>query len=48
MRPTGYLALEFIVAIVVYQHQLFGYILWIALLFGFARVVERVTPLEAK
>src|SRR5271168_3871149 len=47
-RPTGYLVLEFIVASVMYQHQLFGYILWIVLLFGFARVVERVTPLEAK
>ena len=40
--------LEFLVASVVYQHQLFGYILWIVLLFGFARVIGRATPLEAK
>jgi len=47
-RPSGYLVLELLVASVVYQHQLFGYILWIVLLFGFARVVERLTPVEAK
>lgn len=47
-RPSGYLVLEFIIASVVYQHQLFGYISWIVLLFAFARIVERATPLEAK
>jgi len=47
-RPTGYLLLEFVVACVVYQRQFFGYLLWIGLLFAFARVVERATPLGAK
>ncbi len=47
-RPMGYLVLEFLVAGVVYGHQFFGYLLWIALLFAFARVIERVTPLAAK
>jgi D-alanyl-lipoteichoic acid acyltransferase DltB (MBOAT superfamily) len=47
-RPSGYLALELAVASVVYQRQIFGYLLWIVMVFAFARVVEGVTPLEAK
>ena len=47
-RPAGYLGLEFIVASVVYRHQLFGYLVWIVLLFAFARVIEGVTPVPDK
>ncbi len=47
-RRYGYLALSLIVATVVYRNQFFGYLLWILLLFGFARFLERITPLEAK
>jgi hypothetical protein len=43
-RPAGYLGLEFIVASVVYPQQLFRHLVWIGLLFAFARVIERVTP----
>jgi D-alanyl-lipoteichoic acid acyltransferase DltB (MBOAT superfamily) len=47
-RQYGYLVLSLLVASVVYWNQFFGYLLWIVLVFAFARIVEGVTPLEAK
>ena len=47
-RPGGYLALGLMVAGVIYRHQFFGYVLWIGLLFAFAKLVERVTPQTTK
>ena len=42
-RRSGYLVLSLLVASVAYRHQFFGYLLWIGLLFAFARVIDRVT-----
>src|SRR5258707_10851169 len=47
-RRSGYLVLEILVASVVYRHQLFGYVLWIMLLFAFAGLVERITSQKAR
>lgn len=44
----GYLGLSLLVASVVYKYEILGYVLWVVLLFTFARVTERLTVPTAK
>jgi D-alanyl-lipoteichoic acid acyltransferase DltB (MBOAT superfamily) len=47
-RQYGHLVLSLLVASVFYRDQFLGYLLWVMVLFAFARVVERLSPSTAK